>query len=100
MNIEDVLKKEVCNDDHIHLYYCAVKKCWKAYEQSAINLLELIPDLNIQDEIFEDHHIRLRCALITKEQIECYKLSHALTLLSEEYVELQLNKSLMKEALY
>ncbi|WP_291528027.1 hypothetical protein [Bacteroides sp. UBA939] len=42
---KNILVKESDNDTSVHLYYFAESDIWKAYEESAMRLMNLIPML-------------------------------------------------------
>lgn len=88
MNIEQILMLESSNHDCVHLHFCLQDNYWIAYEKSAINLLEIIPQLQLKEKVFSDYEVCLRYTIISSEQIGQYGLANMCTQLSDEYIKL------------
>ncbi len=76
----------------IHLYYCAENGTWRAYENSAARLVDLIP--NFESGLYEEHipdsDTRLMCIDIDFDLEECESLPGYCILLGNDYIELYL----------
>ena len=89
--LERILTKEVDNTDRIHLFYSYTARCWVASQQSALNLIKVIPEFadTIIEECFADGEMKLTCIAINSSHIKRYGLLSHCTLLGDDYIELQ-----------
>ena len=89
--LERILIKEVDNTDRIHLFYSYAARCWVAFQQSALNLIKVIPEFadTIIEERFADGEMKLTCIAINSSHIKRYSLLLHCTLLGDDYIELQ-----------
>lgn len=89
--LERILTKEVDNTDRIHLFYSYAACCWVAFQQSALNLIKVIPEFAdiISEERFADGEMKLTCIPINSSHIKRYNLLAHCTLLGDDYIELQ-----------
>ncbi|WP_373156900.1 hypothetical protein [Bacteroides cellulosilyticus] len=90
----EILHYEVENRDKIHLFYRLDPDCekrWVAYQQSAFNLAEIVPELaeDVEDRLFADGEVKLYGLAVSSEQMERYGLPLYCTLLGDDYIELQ-----------
>ncbi|MCM0322789.1 hypothetical protein J8K89_07000 [Bacteroides fragilis] len=86
-----ILIKEVDNTGRIHLFYCRGSDRWAAFQQSALNLVEIVPEFVdiITDEVFVEGKVKLTCITINREMMEFHGLPFYCTLLGDDYMELQ-----------
>ena len=86
-----ILIKEANNTDRIHLFYSYAACCWVAFQQSALNLIKIIPEFadTTIEEHFADGEIKLTCIAINSSHIKRYELLLHCTLLGDDYIELQ-----------
>lgn len=89
--LELILSKEVDNTDRIHLFYSDYAHCWAAFQQSALNLIEVVPRLacNAIDELFVDREIKLTCVRVNSDHVKRYNLLIYCIQVSDSYIELQ-----------
>ena len=89
--LERILTKEVDNIDRIHLFYSATADRWATFQQSALNLAEIIPELvgTTTNQLFVDGEVKLTCIMINREMMEFHGLPFYCTLLGDDYMELQ-----------
>lgn len=90
--LEQILKLESVNANRIHLFFIPSTEKWLAYEQSAMSLLKIVPEVEetLVDEVFADYEIVLRRVSLSFELTERYSLPHLCTLLGDDYIELTL----------
>lgn len=90
-SLENILVLEAANNDCIHLFYDAAQEHWVAYGQSALNLVQLVPELEseLTEELFPDDEILLYRLTVNHEQTERYGLPFYCTLISDYYIRLQ-----------
>lgn len=90
--LEHILQKESLNTDRIHLFPLLPGNEWAAYEQSAVNLQSLVPEVSatLTEEVFPESEIRLRRVSINDELVEKYELPFLCTILGDDYIELSL----------
>lgn len=89
--LERILIKEVDNTDRIHMFYSETADRWAAFQQSALNLAEIIPELvgTTTNQLFVDGEVKLTCIIINSEYMELHGLPFHCTLLGDDYMELQ-----------
>lgn len=94
IQLEKIIENEAMNTDRIHLYYYPESDHWKAYGQSAANLVRLVPELaaTLFEELFSVASISLNCITVDMEQTERYRLPDYCTLMDDNYIELSLDK--------
>lgn len=98
-HLEQILKLESVNANRIHLFLMPGSEKWLAYEQSALNLLKIVPEVEetMVNEVFADDEIMLRRVSLSLELTERYSLPYLCTLLGDDYIELALDSSLCEE---
>ena len=89
--LELILSKEVENTDKIHMYYSDSAHCWATFQQSALNLIEIVPKLacNAIDEHFAGREIKLTCVRVNSDHVKRYNLLIYCVQVSDSYIELQ-----------
>lgn len=87
--LEQILLLESVNTDRIHLFLLPSEE-WAAYEQSAVNLQALVPEVRetLNEETFPEEEIWLRRVLLSEELTLKYSLPLLCTLLDDDYIEL------------
>lgn len=91
INLENILHQECSNTEYIHLYQYPGSELWTAYDESALNLIGLVPELRaeLKEEVFSDCEIRLYCVRINSVQMVHYGLPYHCILLGDYYIKLQ-----------
>jgi len=94
LHLEQILQLESQNENCVYLFPQSCNDEWKAYEQSAINLQEFLPEVKetFAEEIFPEAELKLRYIIINLELTIRYVLPQYCTSLGDEYIELTLPK--------
>lgn len=94
LHLEQILQLESQNENCVYLFPQLCDDEWKAYEQSAINLQDFLPEVKetFAEEIFPEAELKLRYVIINLELTIRYVLPQYCTLLGDEYIELTLPK--------
>lgn len=89
-HLKDILQKESDNTDRIYLFTKSSGEGWDAYEQSAINLQSLVPEVaeTFTEEVFPEIETRLQRVSINYELTEKYELPLLCTLIGNDFIEL------------
>ena len=86
---EKRIMNELRNNASVHLYYCAESDTWKAYEQSALRLMRLLPLLRtaLHDENISGTYI-LRCVDVDLKRKEHNAILKHCIAMGDDYMEL------------
>lgn len=91
-SLEQILRFESENIHHIYLFSSPDGCFWDAYEQSAVNIQQIIPEVRgaVEKMVFKQvglwlRHVRINEALVLKYSLPLY-----CTLLGDDYAELTL----------
>lgn len=92
MRLEQILRLESVNTNRVHLFLMPGNEKWQAYEQSALNLLKIVPEVEstLVNEVFADAEVMLWRVSLSFELTERYSLPRLCTLLGDGYIELTL----------
>ncbi|WP_291528889.1 hypothetical protein [Bacteroides sp. UBA939] len=87
--LKSILVKELKNDASVYLYYCAETDLWKAYEQSAMRLMNLIPKLKpaLREEYIPGAYT-LKCVYVDLNRKEHNVILERCVSVDDDYMEL------------
>ena len=85
----NILVKESKNSASVHLYYSAESGIWKAYEQSAVRLMNLVPILEtaLHEENVPGSYV-LKCIDVDLNRKEHNAILEHCIALEDDYMEL------------
>lgn len=88
--LEQILRLESENIHHIYLFPSSGNGFWDAYEQSAVNLQRLVPEVrgSVVKAVFGNCGLWLRRVRLTEALAVKYSLPLYCTLLGDDYAEL------------
>lgn len=71
ISVEEIIGLETVNEDRIHLHYFPEEEIWKAYDKSALNLVEIVPEFAgiMTSELFVGGEV-LTCITVNSEMME------------------------------
>lgn len=87
-----VLQLESQNTNCIYLFFQQCNEKWKVYEQSAVNLQKLLPELEMEcmEEVFPEAELKLNYVSLSFELLNKYSLPQYCTLLGDDYMKLSI----------